>query len=152
MIFNDLHLQFIRYSYYSFKIFNIYTANGSVTPLQQGAISQAGAQTGIQAGVTGTAGAGAGAAAGAQTELITDTYVIGNAGLESQVGVTLGITGTHVMTSGEAQGTTITGLFTHAFFHNKTLVYIYPPLGINALIFAKKKDLIDPEGFALKSE
>ena len=152
MIFNDLHLQFIRYSYYSFKIFNIYTANGSVTPLQQGAISQAGAQTGIQAGVTGTAGAGAGAAAGAQTELITDTYVIGNAWLESQVGVTLGITGTHVMTSGEAQGTTITGLFTHAVFHNKTLVYIYPPLGINALIFAKKKGLIDPGGFALKSE
>lgn len=150
MVFNDLHLQFIRYSYYSFKIFNIYTANGSVTSLQQGAISQAGAQTGIQAGVTGTAGAGA--AAGAQTELITDTYVVGNAGLESQVGVTLGITGTHVMTSGEAQGTTITGLFTHAVFHNKTLVYIYPPLGINALIFAKKKGLIDPRGFALKSE
>lgn len=150
MIFNDLHLQFIRYSYYSFKIFNIYTANGSVTPLQQGAISHAGAQTGIQANVTGTAGAGA--AAGAQTELITDTYVIGNGGLESQVGVTLGITGTHVMTSGEAQGTTITGLFTHAVFHNKTLVYIYPPLGINALIFAKKKGLLDPRGFALKSE
>lgn len=150
MIFNDLHLQFIRYSYYSFKIFNIYTANGSVTPLQQGAISHAGAQTGIQSNVTGTAGAGA--AAGAQTELITDTYVISNGGLESQVGVTLGITGTHVMTSGEAQGTTITGLFTHAVFHNKTLVYIYPPLGINALIFAKKKGLIDPRGLALKSE
>ena len=67
MIFNDLHLQFIRYSYYSFKIFNIYTANGSVTPLQQGAISHAGAQTGIQANVTGTAGAGAAGGGGGAT-------------------------------------------------------------------------------------
>ena len=117
--------------YYRFQIFNIYTANGSVTSSQSG-------------GAGGAAQGSASAAAGGETSLTGQTTLTGQAGVNASISVAqAGVSGASVAGGGYIAGSIIPEI---------ALQHAFAPVGYDVHIYARQKMFLDPRGFARVSK
>ena len=114
--------------YYHFQIFNIYTANGSVIPLQAGATSQTGVQTSAAAG-TGAGGWSGQAWQGGLTTVNATTGAIQG-----------GVSGTSMAGAGESVSASLQMYLQHR--------YAIAPAGQDPFVFARQNYFLDRRGFA----
>lgn len=127
-----------NYIIMSFQTFNIFTANGSVIPLQPGA-------TGEQAGTSETNATGTTTTSGGAVE--TSKTTTAQSGMISSLNATIGI---QTRISGEpAQHP---GIYHGAFVYNRQIPYYIPPKTYNPHIIARNKEFLDTRGFARVSK
>ena len=120
----------------SFQTFNIFTANGSVIPLQPGATGEeVGTSEGNATTLTTTSG---GAAETSKT--ITGQNI---SSINAKIGLLTRISGEPAQHPGIYHG---------AFVYNRQIPYYIPPKTYNPHIIARNKEFVDTRGFARVSK
>ena len=118
----------------SFQTFNIFTANGSVIPIQPGAPGEQAGTSETNATVTTTSGG----------EVETTT---GQAGISGEISTKIG-----AQTRISGAPARHPGIYHGAFVYNREIPYYIPPKTYNAHLISRNKEFLDPRGFARVSK